>query len=830
MSTTDQDTRSQEEEWEAREHAPTGTLISERMLTFVGTAEALMALLETTVIQMALQIFVSAVSRVSALHLPSEAITVIAVALQALYILYRFTNLFSLVPAPLPKWFGLHLPSSAIPLNVLLFVTLQLSIFAATFALQRALDLTPIFTTANIFKPTTGSLKLNYILMMTITAPISEELVFRGLLFYTLRRSSDLSPLYILLQVTVGCVYGVLLGKFFTQTNTILTTMFVHIVNNSLSLAIPFGLDDLTSNPLLIGYYYEREEIVQKLADLIRTHYTGGGTTAEEILQKAKGMEAKIYMKPHGSNPNLDKFVLPLNNVVLAYNKQEALPPAEQNHTEMESLRKQQPQANPFKPMANNNMVPANNNNPPLPIGRQQVQPQPQPQLQGKIPPQHPGAMAEYAQYWEICNRLKEFLPVMESLVQKVEASKSVDARTRKIIDMVHLVRQTPETATHPLRLDDMMLADKTLTQVHKNYNQSSQNEAEQFKSVMNSFGALSNEALFAAEKDILCSFERSKRFFPDTYLDKTAGVVSRPLILWFKNPIIHNPFISAPSSKDIRPKKKHSSLFSEPDSASNPKKPETQESNRFFMNSLKKDLLNITKSDNTLLPAKLIDNDTIVISEILNAKSKNLYIHFQTAEISPSWKGSISNPPLFILKSPLIQISTDGDLYSIQPLCKHPWDTATNVIALYKQSLIRGDSIHDEIAKIQERNLYLIEARIDEKQAKLFLHFSFNKQSKKPPITLIMEIPDHYPNQPVSIHFPPEYDLSPFLKDLLKNIRDEFNNGVNNNSNNQVASPTTITKNNNTGRINDDKIIHRHGTIFKTLEIFEKIIDGIDK
>ncbi|KAF2076669.1 hypothetical protein CYY_002039 [Polysphondylium violaceum] len=444
--------------------------------------------------------------------------------------------------------------------------------------------------------------------------------------------------------------------------------------------------------------------------------------------------------------------------------------------------------------------------------------------------------------FWEKVNTLKKNIPEFESIFSRIVEnsqgnSQKIEAFRKKYFECINLLKVTPDTAKGPLSLDELVASEKYLMNIYIN----AVTEEEQITKILATIDEKSNDSLILFEKDLINSYERIKRYYPDTMLNKTGGVSSKlPTTLWFKNPSLNNPFIGAPNCQysPILPKKKQEIILDTymPEFKKVKKGTyEQYEKEQNLLFNLKKELIEYTKQDNTLLPAQLIDKDTIVITQILNldqelkisttksssisssTTTNNLYIHFNTKQFSPIWKGSENNPPMFITTIPSIQISSDGELYSIQPLCKIYWDRAENIIKTFKQSLFRADRIHRELLEIQKSNQFSIETKLDLDKVCLFIQFSLHLQQLCYPISIILEIPNDYPYSDVNFSWPPEYKLSSFFKDLESKIQLNISQLKNNNS----------SSNNNKG---NNLILPSNVTILAVIKIFEKVLKQVEK
>ncbi|EGC31739.1 hypothetical protein DICPUDRAFT_156380, partial [Dictyostelium purpureum] len=530
----------------------------------------------------------------------------------------------------------------------------------------------------------------------------------------------------------------------------------------------------------------------------------------------------------------------------------------------------------------------------PTPIPQQQQQ-QHQSQLVAKRPATTPALTTNHAittqkhtnlsqqelnqTYWERVNTVKKHLPEIELLIPKIienysqqpgnSVTSKIESYRKRFMDFVQIVKVTPETAKSPLNLDELFEAEKYLMNMYL----TSLSEEEQFKKIITIIDEKPVESLMLFEKDLLNSFERTKRYFSEAFLTKTGGVSSKaPSTLWFKNPALNNPFAGATTCQynPIVPKKKQSIKIDSPTPEYKKIKKgnfEIFEKEQKICNNLKNDLIEFTKHDNTLLPAKFIDNDTILISETLindkifdssSGNNNNLYIHFNKSQFSNNWKGSDNNPPLFIVSSPSIQISSDGELFSIQPLCSLYWDKAENIIKSFKQSLFRSDRITNELNQIKQLNRYQIESHLDIINAKFSIQFStksimllnrskLNNNQKQQQnnnklkrienntdeasltlcnnyesyynLSIILDIPDNYPYSPVTFSFPPEYSISSFLKDIEIKMKKEFEN-----LNEQQKQSSINTNNTN----NNENTLQTNRSIIETIKIFENIINKL--
>ncbi|GAM21291.1 hypothetical protein SAMD00019534_044660 [Acytostelium subglobosum LB1] len=438
-------------------------------------------------------------------------------------------------------------------------------------------------------------------------------------------------------------------------------------------------------------------------------------------------------------------------------------------------------------------------------------------------PPRPPVAPELEQKYWDLLKRLKSMTRIIEPYIPQQQDR-------NRLSDTMQRIKQSSQETGSTFKMEELESLDKTL---HQFFETKIATEEFFMKRIIDTLKNIPYESLIFIERDLLSTLERSKRFTPDNIVNRSGGICSRTQ-LWFKNPILNNPFIDAPSSDNITPKRKQQQQQQSQSSTTTTNTTSTTDStlqvdaskrqrlgddsnndtSLSYLTSFMTDLIKLTNNDNTMVPAKRIDNETIVISELFRSDSnKNLYVHFQPSIITPAWSGSRHNAPLCIKQVPAIQISTDSELYYIQPLCRCSCNSAVDIINMYKQASSRGDCIKRELLAIEQRKQYSSKVRMNEHDSSLELHFTFTTHSKRPTITLIVIVPDDYPSQPVNFMLPLEYELSPFLTDIMKTMYKEWHNMVYNMHANNVAMDGSTKYN---------------GNIVETLDLFDQVIERI--
>ncbi|GAM24489.1 hypothetical protein SAMD00019534_076640 [Acytostelium subglobosum LB1] len=253
----------------------TMTRLGPKSLAVVGVVESAACLIESSIvmlfIQSTWQAIVNVVRTGLGVSLPGQvdlAVLPATLITHTLYMLKRYKYLFQNVSPPLRPWFGMsgsdRQQRRIVNNEALMFMACMLGLFIASLVQQYATGQF-IFNMDNIYTVSTFNKSINYFSLVSILifAPISEELIFRGFILYILRRRSDnvkfcvitsniifglfhlvnlgggISFYYILLQITMGVLFGINLSLFFLQTGTLATPILIHIFNNSLSIFLP---------------------------------------------------------------------------------------------------------------------------------------------------------------------------------------------------------------------------------------------------------------------------------------------------------------------------------------------------------------------------------------------------------------------------------------------------------------------------------------------------------------------------------------------------------------------------------------------------------------
>ncbi len=167
-----------------------------------------------------------------------------------------------------------------------LFISMGASVigFAASVMLSSFLSLFGVMPVMSDFSiPEEPAAAFLFLLNLTVLAPITEEIVFRGVIMNTLRRFGDCFALLLssllfaavhmnLVQMPNAFIMGLVIGYFTLCTGSLWTGICIHILNNSLVL-------------LLNGVLYLVPENSQLLVMLLAyTAYLAAGIAAFLVL------------------------------------------------------------------------------------------------------------------------------------------------------------------------------------------------------------------------------------------------------------------------------------------------------------------------------------------------------------------------------------------------------------------------------------------------------------------------------------------------------------------------------------------------------------------
>ncbi|EGG14716.1 hypothetical protein DFA_10975 [Cavenderia fasciculata] len=176
------------------------TVLGTKMLSAVGIIESVICIIEYTatliLFQSTLILITQYLPRGSLPHqimTNTNVLTTLSYTCETIYILYRYKYLFKYVQ-DLPKWFGIT-PFSFKLLNIKFdgakwFMILQMSIFIVFLLLQYTFDLS-LFSLNNVIDSTSGNIDFAQLSLSLFVAPVSEEILFRGIIFYCLKRRNN---------------------------------------------------------------------------------------------------------------------------------------------------------------------------------------------------------------------------------------------------------------------------------------------------------------------------------------------------------------------------------------------------------------------------------------------------------------------------------------------------------------------------------------------------------------------------------------------------------------------------------------------------------------
>lgn len=115
--------------------------------------------------------------------------------------------------------------------------------------------------------PTTIAGRIFYILEIAVVPPLCEEFAVRGVVMQPLRKYGDWFAIIIssivfavmhgnLIQAPFAFIAGIFLGFVACKTNSLLTGMLIHFLNNAFSIFLEFLLEDVSSTTVQNVVYY----------------------------------------------------------------------------------------------------------------------------------------------------------------------------------------------------------------------------------------------------------------------------------------------------------------------------------------------------------------------------------------------------------------------------------------------------------------------------------------------------------------------------------------------------------------------------------------------